>query len=113
MKESTRAVINEMIELKQWTKDNGPIDFKLDNYFKYSGEVEKNFLTEAVETKQLTKYEIYKLFNRNTTKRGRAIYCHIVNPQMSITHMSKRLKIAKETIKNALSEYYTHMRINK
>lgn len=114
MKESTRAVINEMVELQQWQKDNGAIDFKLDNHFKYSGKVEESYILADAIPNRLTKYEIYNLFNKNnSTKRGRAINCHLVNPSLSIVEVSRKLKITKETVKHALTDYYTYMRLTK
>ena len=100
----------QMEEEQQWVKDNGPIVKTADQLWRYSGEIEEDKIDIPTTIIKLTKYEIYKLFNKGTTKRGRAINCHLTNPSLSITDMSKKLRMAKDTVKDALSDYYEHIK---
>jgi hypothetical protein len=60
MKESTRAVINEMVAKKEHDKHNGPIQLTSDQLWKYSGQIEKinpDYYKYEKEVKKLKRYK--------------------------------------------------------
>ncbi len=60
MKESTRAVIDEMVAQKEYNKNNGPIELTTDQLWKYSGETEKINPSFYAYEKELKKFKQYK-----------------------------------------------------
>lgn len=60
MKESTRAVIDEMVAQKEYKKNNGPIELTADQLWKYSGQTEKVNPSFWAYTKEVDKLKRYK-----------------------------------------------------
>ena len=62
MKAETRALIEDLVEEKQYKKDNGPIDMTADQLWKYSGKVEPytteylNILQDQNERVEFVRY---------------------------------------------------------
>lgn len=60
MKESTRAVIDEMVAKKEYDKHNGPIQLTSDQLWKYSGQIEGINLDYYKYEKEVRKLKRYK-----------------------------------------------------
>lgn len=123
MEEHHKAVIEEMKEKKQWMEDNGPIVIDLNNYFKYSGEIEETGNTTSgrpIPRKQIKPCknkvrDFVKIFSRPDKHELRAsiIYRHLRYPHLSIKQLSERHKCTTPTVKNALNLYYENKKLLK
>lgn len=60
MKESTRAVIDEMMAKKEHDKHNGPIQLTSDQLWKYSGQIENVNPDYYIYEKEVKKLKRYK-----------------------------------------------------
>jgi hypothetical protein len=122
MHKDIRYVIDEMLAKAKEKKDNGPITISADNLWKYSGEIEPynddyaRLMQEDHEKRHFMDYYKLRIQNKNiylllNTKESKIIdYFYQNSDFLSMTKMSKELKISTAYIRKVIIK---HLKIQK